>query len=49
MPGPDLPEALAPLGAIVPAQLVVESLALALGLDPDNPRGLAKVTTTDPD
>ena len=42
-------EALAPLGAIVPAQLVVESLALALGLDPDNPRGLAKVTTTDPD
>ena len=32
-----------------PAQLVVESLALALGLDPDNPRGLAKVTTTDPD
>jgi len=49
VPGPDLPEALAPLGAIVPAQLVVESLALALGLDPDNPRGLAKVTTTDPD
>src|SRR3954454_14759066 len=49
VPGPDLPEALAPLGTIVPAQLVVESLALALGLDPDNPRGLAKVTTTDPD
>ena len=49
VPGPDLPETLAPLGAIVPAQLVVESLARALGLDPDNPRGLAKVTTTDPD
>ena len=49
VPGPDLPEALAPLGAIVPAQLVVEALARALGLDPDNPRGLAKVTTTDPD
>ncbi len=49
VPGPDLPEALAPLGAIVPAQQVVESLARALGLDPDNPRGLAKVTTTDPD
>ena len=48
VPGPDLPEALAPLGAIVPAQLVVEGLARALGLDPDNPRGLAKVTTTDP-
>jgi glucosamine--fructose-6-phosphate aminotransferase (isomerizing) len=48
VPGPDLPEALAPLGAIVPAQLIVESLARALGLDPDRPRGLAKVTTTDP-
>jgi glucosamine--fructose-6-phosphate aminotransferase (isomerizing) len=49
VPGPDLPEPLAPLGAIVPAQLVVEALARRLGLDPDNPRGLAKVTTTDPD
>ena len=48
VPGPELPEALAPLGAIVPAQLIVESLARALGLDPDNPRGLAKVTATDP-
>lgn len=48
VPGPDLPETLAPLGAIVPAQLVVESLARDLGLDPDNPRGLAKVTSTDP-
>jgi glucosamine--fructose-6-phosphate aminotransferase (isomerizing) len=48
VPGPDLPEAVAPLGAIVPAQLVVEGLARALGLDPDNPRGLAKVTSTDP-
>ncbi|MEO5852031.1 MAG: SIS domain-containing protein [Nocardioides sp.] len=46
--GPALPETLAPLGAIVPAQLVVEGLARALGLDPDAPRGLAKVTTTDP-
>lgn len=48
VPGPDLPEALAPLGAMVPAQLIVEGLARALGHDPDNPRGLAKVTTTDP-
>ncbi|MGP3992092.1 SIS domain-containing protein [Streptomyces sp. 3N207] len=48
VPGPELPEALAPLGAIVPAQLVVEGLARKLGLDPDNPRGLAKVTATDP-
>lgn len=47
VPGPELPEALAPLGAIVPAQLVVEGLARRLGLDPDNPRGLAKVTETD--
>jgi len=46
--GPALPETLAPLGAIVPAQLVVERLARALGLDPDAPRGLAKVTDTDP-
>jgi len=48
VPGPDLPETLAPLGAIVPAQLVVEGLARELGLDPDRPRGLAKVTATDP-
>jgi len=48
VPGPELPEALAPLGAIVPAQLIVEGLARELGLDPDNPRGLAKVTATDP-
>ena len=46
--GPALPETLAPLGAIVPAQLVVEALARRLGLDPDTPRGLAKVTRTDP-
>jgi glucosamine--fructose-6-phosphate aminotransferase (isomerizing) len=46
--GPALPETLAPLGAIVPAQLVVEALARDLGLDPDAPRGLAKVTSTDP-
>jgi glucosamine--fructose-6-phosphate aminotransferase (isomerizing) len=49
VPGPDLPEPLAPLGLIVPCQLVVERLARAMGLDPDNPRGLAKVTQTDTD
>jgi glutamine---fructose-6-phosphate transaminase (isomerizing) len=48
LPGPDLPEPVAPLGLIVPAQLVVESLSRRLGLDPDAPRGLSKVTTTDP-
>ncbi|MDQ6642069.1 MAG: SIS domain-containing protein [Actinomycetota bacterium] len=46
--GPDLPEVVAPLGTMVPAQLVVEALARELGRDPDNPRGLAKVTSTDP-
>jgi len=31
----------------VAGQLVVESLAVALGLNPDAPRGLNKVTQTD--
>lgn len=48
VPGPALPEPAAPLGTMVPAQLIVEALARGLGLDPDNPRGLAKVTSTDP-
>ena len=47
--GPDLPEAAAPLAVVVPAQLVVERLARRLGLDPDAPQGLAKVTRTDRD
>lgn len=46
--GPDLPEPLAPLGLVVPAQLIVEQLARRRGLDPDAPRGLSKVTQTDP-
>lgn len=45
--GPDLPESLAPLGLVVPAQLVVEAVARRLGLDPDTPRGLSKITQTD--
>ncbi|HIZ98620.1 MAG TPA: SIS domain-containing protein [Candidatus Janibacter merdipullorum] len=49
VPGPDLPESVAPLGLIPPAQLLVERLARALGRDPDTPRGLAKVTRTDTD
>ena len=36
------------LAFVVPAQLVVEALARRLGLDPDAPRGLSKVTATDP-
>jgi glutamine---fructose-6-phosphate transaminase (isomerizing) len=46
LPGPPLPEWLAPLGLIVPGQLVTEMLARRLGLDPDRPRGLSKVTQT---
>jgi glutamine---fructose-6-phosphate transaminase (isomerizing) len=46
LPGPQLPEWLAPLGLIVPAQLLAESLARRRGIDPDNPRGLSKVTQT---
>ncbi|WP_106538044.1 SIS domain-containing protein [Haloactinopolyspora alba] len=47
--GPALPELVAPLALVVPAQLIVESLAHRLGLDPDAPRGLSKVTQTDPE
>ncbi|GIH89742.1 SIS domain-containing protein [Planobispora siamensis] len=45
--GPDLPEWVAPLGLIVPGQLLTEALARRLGVDPDAPRGLNKVTQTD--
>ena len=47
LPGPDLPEVVAPMASIVPAQLTIERLARDLGIDPDNPRGLDKVTQTD--
>ncbi len=47
LPGPDLPEMLAPLALAIPGQLMVEALARRLGLDPDSPRGLSKVTQTD--
>ncbi len=46
LPSPRLPEWLAPLGLIVPGQLLAEALASRLGLDPDHPRGLSKVTQT---
>src|SRR6056297_1407034 len=45
--GPDLSELLAPLGLVVPGQLLVEGLARVRGLNPDAPRGLSKVTQTD--
>ncbi|MBA3529915.1 MAG: SIS domain-containing protein [Propionibacteriaceae bacterium] len=47
VPGPALSEKVAPLVLIIPAQLMVERLARALGLNPDAPRGLKKVTQTD--
>ncbi|MBE1531387.1 SIS domain-containing protein [Actinomadura algeriensis] len=46
LPGPGLPEWVAPLGLIVPGQILVENLARRLGIDPDVPRGLNKVTQT---
>ncbi|MGW4791448.1 SIS domain-containing protein [Nonomuraea sp. NPDC004297] len=45
--GPELPEWLAPMGLIIPGQLLTEALARRLGIDPDAPRGLNKVTQTD--
>lgn len=41
-----LPEALSPLAAVIPGQLLALHLSLARGLDPDRPRGLTKVTRT---
>lgn len=41
-----VPEWLRPIVSIVPAQLYAYHLTRARGLDPDSPRGLAKVTRT---
>jgi len=43
---PAVPEELAPVVQIVPFQLLALEMAVARGLDPDAPRGLAKVTLT---
>jgi glutamine---fructose-6-phosphate transaminase (isomerizing) len=48
LPGTDLAEDVAPLALVVPGQLLVEALARRLGVDPDAPRRLRKVTQTDP-
>jgi glutamine---fructose-6-phosphate transaminase (isomerizing) len=45
--GPDLPETVAPIALVVAGQLLAEALAMTLGLNPDAPRGLNKVTQTD--
>jgi glutamine---fructose-6-phosphate transaminase (isomerizing) len=44
--GPGLPEWLAPMGLVVPGQLLTEALARRLGINPDSPRRLSKVTQT---
>ncbi len=44
---PDAPEWQTPLLAILPAQLFTYSLTLAKGFDPEHPRGLRKITTTE--
>lgn len=41
-----VPEALSPLTAVIPAQLLALHLSLVRGLDPDRPRGLSKITFT---
>jgi len=46
VPLPAVPEWLAPLVAIVPAQLYAYHLARARGLDPETPRNISKVTMT---
>jgi glucosamine--fructose-6-phosphate aminotransferase (isomerizing) len=43
---PQIPEALAPIVAVVRGQQLAYALALRLGLDPDSPAGLTKVTAT---
>lgn len=46
VPVPDVPEWVAPMNLIVPAQLLTERLSRRLGYNPDVPRGLNKVTQT---
>ncbi len=41
-----IPEALSPIVSVVPGQLFAMHLALARGYNPDQPRGLHKVTST---
>jgi glucosamine--fructose-6-phosphate aminotransferase (isomerizing) len=40
------PEWLTPLAAIIPGQLLTYHVALARGIDPDQPRAIRKVTLT---
>jgi glucosamine--fructose-6-phosphate aminotransferase (isomerizing) len=42
----EVPEWLSPIVAVVPGQLLAFTLSRQRGIDPDNPRGLSKVTRT---
>ena len=42
----NLPECLTPLALVLPGQLLAEAVAVRLGLSPDAPDGLSKVTLT---
>jgi glucosamine 6-phosphate synthetase-like amidotransferase/phosphosugar isomerase protein len=46
MPGPTLPEAIAPLVGVIPGQVLIEAIAGLRGVSPDHPPGLTKVTQT---
>lgn len=46
IPGPRLPEAIAPLVAVIPGQVLIEAVAAVRGVSPDQPIGLSKVTQT---
>jgi glucosamine--fructose-6-phosphate aminotransferase (isomerizing) len=43
---PGIPEWVSPIASVVPGQLWAHALALATGQNPDQPRGLTKVTLT---
>jgi glucosamine--fructose-6-phosphate aminotransferase (isomerizing) len=43
---PSVPEWLSPITAIIPGQVLALHIALAKGFEPDQPRGLRKVTRT---
>lgn len=41
-----MPESLTPMPFVIPGYVVAEAVALALGVDPDAPEGLTKITRT---
>lgn len=49
IPAANVPRPLQPILLAVPGQMLAERLAVALGLSPDTPRGLSKITRTTPE